>query len=229
MLSCVSDSRCEERISRRRLGPRTTRKLASPLPSSPRVSQFATATTRQGAQCSSRGPNGKPFSRAFATASSTSAEAVRGWRNPPPSTMKTKNNKTIFYPGLGETKKNYRSLSEHLIVADIDWNTGKATSSKNCDTIVSFSLGAVFSLDISIKRKLKKLILCSPTPFESLGKCKAEQVIFIIGEKEKFLQKIFKPLCKKNVEMVIVPKADHRINKDYKKVLLDTLKNSVAE
>lgn len=131
--------------------------------------------------------------------------------------------KTIFYPGLGETKKNYKSLSKHLIVADIDWNTGKATSSKKYDTVASFSLGNVFSLDISLKRKLKKLILCSPTPFESLGKHKAEHVIFIIGEKEKFLQKVFKPLCKKNVKMIIVPKGDHRINKDYEKIILQNI------
>lgn len=131
--------------------------------------------------------------------------------------------KVIFYPGLGETKKNYRSLSKHLIMADIDWNKGKATSSKNCDTVVSFSLGDVFSLDAALKRKLKKLILCSPTPFESLGKHKAEKVIFIIGEKEKFLQKIFKPLCKKNVEMIIVPKGDHKINKTYEKILLQNI------
>ena len=131
--------------------------------------------------------------------------------------------KTIFYPGLGETRKNYKSLSKHLIVADIDWNTGEATSSKNFDTVVSFSLGAVFSLDIALKRELKKLILCSPTPFESLGKCKAEQVIFIIGSKEKFLQKVFKPLCKKNVKMIIVPNSGHRITGTYQKKLLEVI------
>lgn len=131
--------------------------------------------------------------------------------------------KTIFYPGLGETKENYKSLSQHMIVADIDWNTGKATSSKNCDTVVSFSLGAVFSLDISLKKKLKKLILCSPTPFESLGKHKAEEVIFIIGEKEKFLQEIFRPLCKGNVKMIIVPKGDHKIDKVYKEAILKNI------
>jgi len=131
--------------------------------------------------------------------------------------------KTIFYPGLGETKENYKSLAKYLIVADTDWNTGKTTSSKNCDTVVSFSLGNVFSLDISLRKKLKKLILCSPTPFESLGKCKAEQVIFIIGEKEKFLQKIFKPLCKKNVKMIIVPKGDHKVTKNYEKIILQNI------
>ena len=131
--------------------------------------------------------------------------------------------KAIFYPGLGETKKNYKSLSKHLTVADVDWNTGKSTSAKNFDVVVSFSLGAVFSLDTALKRKLKKLILCSPTPFESLGKHKAGQVIFIIGEKEKFLQKVFKPLCKKNVKMIIVPKGNHRINKSYEKILLQNI------
>jgi esterase/lipase len=131
--------------------------------------------------------------------------------------------KTIFYPGLGETKKNYKSLSKHLMVADIDWNTGKTTPSKGYDTVVSFSLGNLFSLDIALKRKLKKLILCSPTPFESLGKHKAEQVIFIIAGKEKFLKKFYKPWCRKNVKMIIVPKADHKINKNYEKVILQNI------
>lgn len=131
--------------------------------------------------------------------------------------------KTIFYPGLGETKNHYKSLSKHILVADIDWNTGKATSSKGCDIVVSFSLGNVFSLDIARKKKLKKLILCSPTPFESLGTHKAEQVIFIIGEKEKFLQKTCRPLLGKNVTMIIVPGADHKINKNYQKILLQNI------
>lgn len=131
--------------------------------------------------------------------------------------------KTIFYPGLGEIKDNYKSLAKHIVVAGIDWNTGKSTSAKGFDIVVSFSLGAVFSLEIALKKKIKKLILCSPTPFESLGKCKAEQVIFIIGEKEKFLQKIFRPLCKKNVKMIIVPKGDHKIDKNYQKIILQSI------
>ncbi|MEQ1561675.1 MAG: hypothetical protein ABL899_03075 [Nitrospira sp.] len=132
--------------------------------------------------------------------------------------------KTIFYPGLGETKKNYKSLSRYLTIADIDWNTGKATPSKNYDNVVSFSLGCVFSLEIALKRKMKKLILCSPTPFETLGKCRAEEVIFIIGENEKFLQKIFKPLCKGNVKMIIVPGGIHKINRGYEKLILENIK-----
>lgn len=130
---------------------------------------------------------------------------------------------TIFYPGLGETPKQYKGLAKHLTVAEIDWNTGKATSAKGYDTVVSFSLGAVFSLDIALKKKLKKLILCSPTPFETLGAHKAEEVIFLIGEKETFLQKIFKPLCGKGVRMMIVPNGDHRIDHKYQKVLLELL------
>lgn len=128
--------------------------------------------------------------------------------------------KAIFYPGLGETKENYKSLAQHMIVADVDWNTVKATPAKDCDTVVSFSLGAVFSLEAALKKKLKKLILCSPTPFESLRNHKAEEVIFIIGEKEVFLQKIFKPLCKGNVRMIIVPGGDHKIDKRYREVIL---------
>ncbi len=131
----------------------------------------------------------------------------------------------IFYPGLGETKKHYKSLVKYLTVADIDWNTGKATSAKNHEIVVSFSLGAVFSLDVALKKKIKKLILCSPTPFESLGKHKAEEVIFIIGEKEKFLQKVFKPLCGKNVRMVVVPGADHKIDRNYRNVILNNIQS----
>lgn len=131
--------------------------------------------------------------------------------------------KTIFYPGLGETKKNYKTLAKHMIVADIDWNTGKVTSSKNCDVVASFSLGNIFSLDVALKRKLKKLILCSPTPFESLGNHKAEKVIFIVGEKETFLQKLYKPMCGKNVSMIIVPGADHKIDAHYQRILLEVI------
>lgn len=131
---------------------------------------------------------------------------------------------TIFYPGLGETKKDYQSLAHHMNIADIDWNTGKATSARGCDTVVSFSLGNVFSLDIALKKKLKKLILCSPTPFESLGKHKAQEVIIIVGEKEKFLQKIYQPLCtKQQVKMIIVPKAGHKINATYENIILQNL------
>lgn len=110
-----------------------------------------------------------------------------------------------------------------MTIADVDWNTGKTTSAKNFDTIVSFSLGAVFSLDIASKKKIKKLILCSPTPFESLGKHKAKEVIFIIGEQEKFLQKIFKPLCSQKVKMIIVPHGKHKVTRAYQKVILKTL------
>jgi len=131
--------------------------------------------------------------------------------------------KAIFYPGLGELKKNYKSLSDHIIVAEIDWNTGKATPTKDCDIVASFSLGCIFSLDVALKKKLKKLILCSPTPFETLGDHKAEEVIFIIGEEERFLQKIFKPLCVKGVKMIIVPKGDHKIDQNYQNVLLEQI------
>lgn len=131
--------------------------------------------------------------------------------------------KPIFYPGLGETKRNYRSLSKYLRIADIDWNTGKTTPAGDCNTIVSFSLGVVFALHVATRKKLRKLILCSPTPFESLGKYRADEVVFVIGEQEKFLQEIFKPLCKGSVRMVIVPGADHKINRVYQNILLDLL------
>ena len=45
----------------------------------------------------------------------------------------------------------------------------------------------------------------------------------IIGEKEDFLEKIFNPLCKDNVKMIIVPNADHKIDDNYLKVILSNI------
>ncbi len=124
----------------------------------------------------------------------------------------------LFFPGLGEKPKQYSAYSNYMNIANIDWNTGKHNLKMTPDSvIVSFSLGATFPLEYSVKHKVKKIILCSPTPFESLDKCKFEELVFIIGEKEKFLIKVAKELKKgrKNVKLVIVPKADHRITKTY--------------
>lgn len=122
--------------------------------------------------------------------------------------------------------KNYRAFSTYVRVADIDWNTGKTKPAVgDCNIVISFPLGAVFSLDVALKKKLKKLILCSPTPFETLGDHKADEVIFVIGEEEEFLQKIFKPLCteKTKARMVIVPKTGHRMTRDYQTLVRELI------
>lgn len=132
--------------------------------------------------------------------------------------------KTIFYHGLGESKNNYKSLSKNITIADIDWNKVKATSAKGYDNVVSFSLGVVFALNESSKRKVNNLILCSPTPFETLEGVKAKNIYIIVGEKEEFLLNIFRPLIKDNVEVIVLKGAGHRFNRSYKKIVVSLLK-----
>lgn len=100
-------------------------------------------------------------------------------------------------------------------VASIDWNKVKATSAKGYKNIVSFSLGVVFALDEATKYKIDNLILCSPTPFEHLKGIKAKKIWILLGEKEKFQLDIFKKLSKKNLNIIIIKNASHKINKKY--------------
>ena len=73
------------------------------------------------------------------------------------------------------------------------------------------------------------LVLCSLTPsIETLEKIKAERVIFIVGEKEKWclknVRRVAKTLkCPKSI--VIVPGASHKIVGNYKKRLLMVIDN----
>ncbi len=137
--------------------------------------------------------------------------------------------KINFIPGLGEKLKDYGVLSKYLNIVDVDWNDGKIKIGK-VDILAGFSMGAVLACEYSIKHKLKILILCSTTPgAETLKKVKADKVIFMAGEKEKWLikdiKRISKTLPKKTIrEIIIIPKADHKITGNYLKELLSTLK-----
>jgi esterase/lipase len=140
--------------------------------------------------------------------------------------MKNKKNKVIFIPGLSEHAKNYPFLSKYTNIYDIDWNVADLPKGKY-DIVIGFSLGAVLACEYSLKHKVKKLILCSLTPCtESLKDVQAEDVTFLVGEKEKWclkeIKRVAKTLnCKK--EIIVVPRADHKITGNYRKKLLEVL------
>lgn len=131
---------------------------------------------------------------------------------------------TLFFPGLGETPKTYKKYTDTYDIAKIDWNTGETTPYEGYKNIVSFSLGCVFSLDAGANESVNKLILCSPTPFESLGDVKAKEIYFVIGETEDFSINIFKPLLKDpRVKMLLVPNGEHRYDDEYHKIVSEII------
>lgn len=137
--------------------------------------------------------------------------------------------KIQFLPGLGEKPRNYKRLSKYLNILDVDWNTGKITPRiKKSDVLIGFSMGAILTCEYALKKKVKILILCSiTTGVESLKKVKADKIIFMIGEKEKWVikdtQRVSKPL--KNKEIIIIKGADHRIIGNYQKKLIEVISN----
>ncbi len=147
--------------------------------------------------------------------------------------LNNKNMKTIedtriqFLPGLGEKPKEYKRLSKYLKILDINWNTGKITPPiEKTDILIGFSMGAILACEYALKHKVKNLILCSMTTgVESLEKVKANNIIFLVGEKEKWVIKdtlrISAPL--KNKEIHVIPNGDHKIEKNYQKKLLEII------
>lgn len=141
--------------------------------------------------------------------------------------MKIKNQKPIFFCGLGEQPFAYKSLSKFLDIFPIDWNNIKLPK-KHFDTVVGFSIGATLACDYALKKHVKNLILCSMTPgVETLRDVKADKIIFLVGEEEKWVKKDMERITKDlkcDWKLVVVPRAGHKINNNYKKVLLNTLK-----
>ena len=141
-----------------------------------------------------------------------------------------KNNKIIFLYGLGE-RKEYKNLFNNFIVPKIDWNKCTVTPKiGNVDTLVSFSLGALFACQHTEKHKVKTLILCSITPgAETLENVKAGKVIFLAGKKEKWVIKEIKRVAKTlrcDWQIHIIPKAIHKITGNYRKKLLEIVNNA---
>lgn len=140
-----------------------------------------------------------------------------------------KDKKIQFLPGMGEKPKDYKQFSKHLKTLDVDWNTGKITPSiKKCDILVGFSMGAILACEYALKRKVKALILCSMTTgVESLKKVKADKIIFLIGEKEKWVIKDTLRVSKsiKNKQINIIKGGGHKITGKYQKKLIEIINN----
>ncbi|KKQ78179.1 MAG: hypothetical protein A2644_01710 [Candidatus Zambryskibacteria bacterium RIFCSPHIGHO2_01_FULL_39_63] len=136
----------------------------------------------------------------------------------------TTKNKTLFIPGLGEHAKDYCVLSKYMKVYNISWDNLRLPRG-NYDTVIGFSMGAVLACDYVEIKFVKTLILCSMTPIaHSLKTLKAKEVIFIVGEKEKWVYKNNLQLAKTlkcKWRIVVIPGADHKITGNYRKKLLE--------
>ena len=135
-----------------------------------------------------------------------------------------KKKKIQFLYGLGN-RNEYKQLFKYFDVPKIDWNNSKIKI-KKCDTLIGFSLGCMLATMYAEEHKLKHLILCSPTPDETLKNVKADKITFIAGEKEEWVIKNIYRIAKGlkcSWTFIKVPKADHRINKDYQKTLIKNL------
>ena len=131
---------------------------------------------------------------------------------------------------MSERAKNYRSFPKYVTVYDIDWNVGDLPQEKY-DIVIGFSLGAVLACEYALKHKVRKLILCSLTPgTESLKDIKADEVVFLVGEKERWCLKEIKRISKTlkcKSKIIIVPKATHKITGNYKEKMLKIINNSI--
>jgi len=133
--------------------------------------------------------------------------------------MKTK--QPPFIVGLGQKTTQYRSLSKYFDIIEPDWNNGSLSKLKlgRPKIVAGFSLGCMIATMHAEKHKVKTLILCSPTPDETLKNVKADHVVFLVGEKEKWVHKeikrIIKTVKKGTAKIIVIPNADHKINDTY--------------
>lgn len=140
--------------------------------------------------------------------------------------MKTK---PTFLYGLSE-RKEFSHLNKYFNIPKIDWNKGTVTPKiTEKKLLVGFSMGCMVACMHAEKIKVDTLILCSPTPDETLKNIRANKVIFIYGEKEKWvaenIHRVAKTLnCQYTIH--VVPKTSHTINKLYLKTLLTIINNA---
>jgi esterase/lipase len=143
--------------------------------------------------------------------------------------MKTK---IPFIIGLGQKAAQYRSLSKYLKIIQPDWNNGNFSKLKlgNPSIIIGFSLGCMIATMHAERHRIKTLILCSPTPDETLKRIKADHVIFLVGAKEKWVLKEIKRVKKtlnSTYTIKTVPNAGHKMNVRYQKILLDMISKNL--
>lgn len=138
--------------------------------------------------------------------------------------MKTK---PTFLYGLSE-KKEFSHLSKYFNIPKIDWNKGIVTPKiKEKHILIGFSLGCIIACIHAEKTKVNTLVLCSPSPDETLKNIKANKVVFIFGEKEKWIAENVVRMAqtlKCKYDIYIVPNATHKITKTYLSLLLNIIK-----
>ena len=131
-----------------------------------------------------------------------------------------------FLYGQG-LKKDFKEFEVYFNVPEIDWNTWKVKVPKETKVLVGFSMGAILACELSTQKKFQKLVLCSMMPgVETLKNIKADEVIFLVGEKEKWTHKETKRVsktlsCVKSI--IVIPGADHRLAGNYRRKLLEIL------
>ena len=128
----------------------------------------------------------------------------------------------VFLYGLGDKQSDYKSLSKHFYIPKINWNTVKIEKMpKEVGVLAGFSMGACLAIDYAMKHRVKKLVLCSlPPGIESLENIKAGEIVFMAGEKEKWVIEDMARLRTKNQLIISVRDTGHKINKAYREELL---------
>jgi alpha/beta superfamily hydrolase len=138
----------------------------------------------------------------------------------------SKNKKIVFIPGIGERVKDYDNFPKNIKVYNIDWNKIRLPKGK-IDTLIGFSMGAALACEYAEEHEINTVVLCSLTPcIDTLEGLKTKEVIFVLGEKEKWAHKNNVRLAKTlkcKYKIVVVPKADHKITGNYKKKLVDMI------
>jgi predicted Zn-ribbon and HTH transcriptional regulator len=129
---------------------------------------------------------------------------------------------------LGEKPNEYKNLFKYFTVIDVDWNTGKYLPKVDKpDILVSFSMGVDFLIYYSLKKSVDKLIICSPTPgTETLSGLKVNEIIFLVGEKEKWVLEDLNRLVKTikcSYKIIVIKDADHKIKGLYLKTLISLI------
>lgn len=141
--------------------------------------------------------------------------------------------KPIFLHGLGKpTKKELELLTPHFNVVDIDWNNGSLAKLKlgKPDMIVAFSLGCEVACMHAEKNKVKRLVLCSPSPQETLKNIMADRVDVMVGCKEsewmfEDCTRLFETSRSRMSVFHSVVGAQHKIDKIYLESILEVVDN----
>ena len=136
-------------------------------------------------------------------------------------------NKITFLYGLGD-RKEYKSLFKYFNIPKINWNKSAITPPiGKVKILIGFSMGAILACEHAIKHKVETLVLCSMTTgVETLAKVRASGIIFLVGEKEKWVTKDMNRLGKDlkcDWRIIVIPKADHKIDILYRKAILDAI------